>query len=49
VLVATVGPFLLHAPIALALLVTKRVDLQSALPFGPALLVGGLAALTITT
>ncbi|GAA0908749.1 hypothetical protein Vau01_118930 [Virgisporangium aurantiacum] len=46
--IAAVGPFLLQAPVALALLATKRIDRRSALPFGPALLVGGLLALILT-
>jgi len=48
VLVAAVGPFLLQAPIALALLVTGRVNRRTNLPFGPAILLAGLAALLLS-
>ncbi len=47
VLIAAVGPFLLQAPIALALLVAGRVNRRSTLPFGPAILLAGLAALVL--
>ncbi len=49
VLIAAVGPFLLQAPIALGLLAAKRVNRRSTLPFGPAILLAGLASLTLTS
>jgi len=49
VLIATVGPFLLQAPIALGLLAAKRVNRRSTLPLGPAILLAGLASLTLTS
>ena len=48
VLIAAVGPFLLQAPIALALLVAGRVNRRSTLPFGPAILLAGLTALVLS-
>jgi leader peptidase (prepilin peptidase)/N-methyltransferase len=49
VLIAVIGPFLLQAPIAVGLLAAKRVNRRSTLPFGPAILLAGLAALTLTS
>jgi leader peptidase (prepilin peptidase)/N-methyltransferase len=48
VLIAAVGPFLLQAPIALALLIAGRVNRRSTLPFGPAILLAGLTALVLS-
>jgi leader peptidase (prepilin peptidase) / N-methyltransferase len=48
VLVAAVGPFLLQAPIALALLIAGRVNRRSTLPFGPAILLAGLTSLVLS-
>ncbi len=49
VAIAAVGPFLLQAPIALGLLAAKRVNRRSTLPLGPAILLAGLASLTLTS
>jgi len=46
-LIAAAGPFVIQAPIALALLATKRVGRHSTLAFGPALLAAGLLAITV--
>jgi leader peptidase (prepilin peptidase) / N-methyltransferase len=48
VAVGTVLPHLLHGPVALVLLVTGRVGRRTALPFGPALLVGALLGVATT-
>jgi len=47
IFIAAVGPFLLQAPITLALLIAGRVNRRSDLPFGPAILLAGLASLTL--
>jgi leader peptidase (prepilin peptidase)/N-methyltransferase len=49
VAIATVGPFLLQAPIALSLLAVRRVNRRSTLPLGPAILLAGLVSLTLTS
>jgi leader peptidase (prepilin peptidase)/N-methyltransferase len=48
VLAGLVAPHLINGPIALFLLVTGRARRGTALPFGPALLVGALLAVTAT-
>lgn len=47
VLLGALLPWLLNAPLLLALLVSGRVSWKSHLPFGPALLGGGLAAVCL--
>ena len=44
VLLGVILPWLINAPLVLALLATGRVGWRTPLPFGPALLVGGLLA-----
>jgi leader peptidase (prepilin peptidase)/N-methyltransferase len=44
VLLGAVLPHLINGPVALALLLTRRAGRRTALPLGPALLVGALAA-----
>jgi leader peptidase (prepilin peptidase)/N-methyltransferase len=48
VIAGVVTPHLINGPIALFLLVTKRIDRKRPLPFGPALLAGALIAFTAT-
>jgi leader peptidase (prepilin peptidase)/N-methyltransferase len=47
VLWAALLPWLLNAPVVLALLMLRRVDRRSRLPFGPALLGGALLAVVV--
>ncbi|MCW3843791.1 A24 family peptidase [Micromonospora yasonensis] len=47
VLLGALLPWLLNAPLLLALLVSGRVGWKSHLPFGPALLAGGLLAVCV--
>jgi leader peptidase (prepilin peptidase)/N-methyltransferase len=46
-LIAATAPFLIQAPLVVILLATGRVNRRSALPFGPAILLAGLASLTL--
>jgi leader peptidase (prepilin peptidase)/N-methyltransferase len=48
VLVGLVAPHLINGPIALYLLIARRARRETALPFGPALLLGALLAITAT-
>lgn len=48
VLIGVVTPHLINGPVALALLLTRRADRRTPLPFGPALLVGATLAVTAT-
>ena len=48
VAVGTVLPHLINGPVALVLLLTGRVRRRTALPFGPALLVGALLGVATT-
>jgi leader peptidase (prepilin peptidase) / N-methyltransferase len=48
VLLGALLPWLINAPVALGLLLARRVGRKSALPFGPALLAGGLAAIVVS-
>jgi leader peptidase (prepilin peptidase)/N-methyltransferase len=48
VVIGVLAPHLINGPVALFLLVTRRVRGRTALPFGPALLVGALAAVALT-
>jgi len=48
VIAGVVTPHLINGPIALWLLITRRADRRSPLPFGPALLVGALLAVAAT-
>jgi leader peptidase (prepilin peptidase) / N-methyltransferase len=46
--VGLVAPHLINGPVAVALLLTRRAKRRTALPLGPALLVGALIGLTCT-
>jgi leader peptidase (prepilin peptidase)/N-methyltransferase len=48
VVVGVIAPHLINGPIALALLARRKATRRSALPFGPALLAGALAAVVLT-
>jgi leader peptidase (prepilin peptidase)/N-methyltransferase len=46
--VGTVLPHLVNGPVAVVLLLTGRAGRRTALPFGPALLVGALLGVATT-
>jgi len=48
VAIGVLAPHLINGPVALFLLVTRRAGGRTALPFGPALLVGALAAVALS-
>ena len=48
VLLGALLPWLINGPVALGLLLARRVGRKSALPFGPALLAGALAAVVVS-
>jgi leader peptidase (prepilin peptidase) / N-methyltransferase len=48
VLIGVLAPHLINGPTALFLLAGRRLQRRTALPFGPALLVGALAAVALT-
>lgn len=48
VVIGVLAPHLINGPVALFLLVTRRAGRGTALPFGPALLAGALAAVALT-